>query len=169
MGNNLSLHHYKETFPMRYNGILHYGIILMITTIVLWGCPKKSEITASPEVQKENVTSPATPGVAETGTNGKSASLSESSGEAKDRAMANRGALQPIYFDFNKSFVRDDAKSVLKRTPNGSNRTQRRRSRSKAIVTSKARRNTTRPLASDARSAQKNTLPKWALLPAGCR
>ena len=63
---------------MRYNGILHYGIILMLTTIVLWGCPKKSEITASPEVQKENVTSPATPDVAETGKNGKSASPSES-------------------------------------------------------------------------------------------
>ena len=100
---------------MRYKGILHYGIILLLTTIVLWGCPKKSEITASPELQKENVTSPATPDVAETGINGKSASPSESMNEAKERAMANRGGLQPIYFDFNKAFVRDDAKSVLKK------------------------------------------------------
>jgi peptidoglycan-associated lipoprotein len=98
---------------MRYNGILHYGLILMMTTIVLWGCPKKSEITTSPEAQKEIVTSPAVPGKDEKSSS--SLSPAGSSEEAKERAMANRGGLQPIYFDFNKSFVRDDAKSVLKK------------------------------------------------------
>jgi peptidoglycan-associated lipoprotein len=115
MGNYLSRHN-KEIFIMRYRGILHYGIILILTSIVLWGCPKKSEITASPEAQKEKVTSPGTPDVVETGNNGRSASPAGSVEEAKERAMANRGGLQPIYFDFNKSFVRDDAKSVLKKS-----------------------------------------------------
>jgi peptidoglycan-associated lipoprotein len=100
---------------MRYRGILHYGIILILTSIVLWGCPKKSEITVSPEAQKEKVTSPGTPGTAETGNNERSSSPAGSGEEAKERAMANRSGLQPIYFDFNKSFVRDDAKSVLKK------------------------------------------------------
>jgi len=96
---------------MRYNGIPYYGTILILTSIVLWGCPKKSEITASPEAQKEQVTSP----VAETGKDGKSVSPPGSSQEAKERAMATGGGLQPIYFDYNKSFVRDDAKSVMKK------------------------------------------------------
>ena len=100
---------------MRYRGILHNGIILILTSIVLWGCPKKSEVTASPEAQKEQVTAPATSAMAESDKNGKSASPAGSSEEEKERAMATRGGLQPIYFDFNKSFVRDDAKSVMKK------------------------------------------------------
>ncbi len=98
---------------MRYRGILSYVIILILTSIVLWGCPKKSEITTSPEAQKEQVTSPAAPG--KDGKSSSSVSPAGSSEEAKERAMAADGGLQPIYFDFNKSFVRDDAKSVLKK------------------------------------------------------
>ena len=99
---------------MRYSVILYCGIILILTSIVLWGCPKKSEITTSPDVPKEQVTTPPEPPAA-TGKNGKSASSAESSEEAKEHAMATEGSLQPIYFDFDKSFVRDDAKSVMKK------------------------------------------------------
>ena len=101
---------------MKSSGILNYGIMLMLTSIVLWGCPKKSEVTASPEVQKEQVTSPASSAVAETGKDGKSASPAELSEEGKEgAALAAEGSLRPIYFDFNKSFIRDDAKSVMKK------------------------------------------------------
>lgn len=99
---------------MRHSGILYCGIILILTSIVLWGCPKKSKITASPEVPKEQMTSAPEP-AAETGKNAKSASSAESSEEAKAHAMAAEESLQPIYFDFDKSFVRDDAKSVMKK------------------------------------------------------
>ena len=100
---------------MRYRGILHYGTILILTSIALWGCPKKSEITASPEAQREQVISPATPAAAETGKDGTSVSSAGSSDEGKERAMTNGGGLQPIYFDFNKAFVRDDAKTIMKK------------------------------------------------------
>ena len=101
---------------MKNSGILNTGIILVLTSIILCGCPKKSEVTASPEAQKEHVTSPASSAVAETGENGKAASPAGSSEEGKERAaMAAEGSLQPIYFDFNKSFIRDDAKSVMKK------------------------------------------------------
>jgi peptidoglycan-associated lipoprotein len=93
---------------MRYSGILYYGLFFILTSIVLSGCPKKTEITAAPEPQKEQVTSPA----AQTGKDG----TSDGPGvDAKERTMAAKESLQPIYFDFNRSSVRDDAKSVMKK------------------------------------------------------
>jgi len=94
---------------MKNSGILYYGIILILTSVVLWGCPKKSEVAASPEDQKEHVASPATPAVAEAG------STEAANEAAKERAMAAEGNLQPIYFDFNNFSVRDDARSVMKK------------------------------------------------------
>jgi peptidoglycan-associated lipoprotein len=116
MGNYL-LRHNKEAFlmKMKKSGILCCGIIIMLTAIVLGGCPKKSEVTASPEAQKERATSPVATAIAETGKNGESALPAGSSEEGKERAMATEGSLQPVYFDFNKSFVRDDAKSIMKK------------------------------------------------------
>lgn len=95
---------------MRYNAILNYGMIVLLTSFVLSGCPKKAEITGSSDSQKEQVTTPATPAAATEGT-----AATGSGEEAKERAMINEAGLQPIYFDFSKSFVRDDAKSVMKK------------------------------------------------------
>ncbi len=100
---------------MKNSGMLNTGIILALTSIMLCGCPKKSEVTASPEAQKEQVTSPASSGAVKTGENGNVASPAGTSEERKEQAMAAEGSLQPIYFDFNKSFLRDDAKSVMKK------------------------------------------------------
>ena len=86
---------------MKNSGILSSGIVIILTSLVLWGCPKNSEVTASPEAQKEHAAAPAAP--------------AGSSEDAKERAMAAEGGLQPIYFDFDKSFLRDDARSVMKK------------------------------------------------------
>jgi len=99
---------------MKNSKILYCGIILILISMVLWGCPKKSEVTAAPEAQKEQVTPPITSAVAETGNNGKSSS-SAGSGDEKARSVAAEGGLRPIYFDFDKSFLRDDAKSIMKK------------------------------------------------------
>lgn len=99
---------------MRYSGIQYAGLLLILTSIVLWGCPKKSEITSAPEARTEREASPGS----RTGVDGKSASSVSPAGpseEANDRAMATEGSLRPIYFDFNQSLVRDDAKSVMKK------------------------------------------------------
>jgi peptidoglycan-associated lipoprotein len=108
--------HDKETFLMKYHGILHYGIILTLASIILWGCPKRSEVTASPDTQKEQMAPLTAPALAETGKDQKSALNTSTMGpseEEKERATAAKGSLKPIYFDFDKAFVRDDAKSII--------------------------------------------------------
>ncbi len=100
---------------MKKSTILHYGIILIMTASVLWGCPKKYEVTASPESGKEQVASPAPPAVAESSKNGKSASPAGSTEKGKELALAAERSLQPIYFDFNKSDVREDEKLTLEK------------------------------------------------------
>lgn len=78
---------------------LFFAVILMIGVLALWGCPKKAEMSAVPEEQ------PAQAQVEQ---------KAPEKEEAKERAAAAGEELQPIYFDFDKSFVRDDARSVMK-------------------------------------------------------
>jgi peptidoglycan-associated lipoprotein len=86
------------------------ALLLLISSISFWGCPKKAEMAATPETQapggpqKEMVTQPATPSP-EGGRQGE---------EMKEKTATAAQALKPIYFDFDKSFVRDDAKDVIK-------------------------------------------------------
>jgi peptidoglycan-associated lipoprotein len=78
---------------------LFFAVILMIGVLALWGCPKKADMSAVPEEQ------PAPAQVEQ---------KAPEKEEAKERAAAAGEELQPIYFDFDKSFVRDDARSVMK-------------------------------------------------------
>jgi peptidoglycan-associated lipoprotein len=78
---------------------LFFAVILMIGVLALWGCPKKAEMSSVPEEQ----TAPA-----------QVEQKAPEKEEAKERAAAREEGLQPIYFDFDKSFVRDDARSVMK-------------------------------------------------------
>jgi peptidoglycan-associated lipoprotein len=59
--------------------------------------------------QKEAVTAPATP-TPESGEQQTPASA----GEQKEQAAGPGQGLKPVYFDFDKSFIRDDAREVLK-------------------------------------------------------
>ena len=78
---------------------LYFAVILMIGVLALWGCPKKADMSAVPE--EENA-----PAQVE--------QKAPEEEEAKERSAAAGEGLQPIYFDFDKSFVRDDARSVMK-------------------------------------------------------
>jgi len=71
---------------------------------VFWGCPKKSEEVAVATPQPEYASGAASE---------KAAPAEKQAAPAEKAGMAGTG-LQPIYFDFDKSFVRNDAKSVLK-------------------------------------------------------
>lgn len=97
---------------MKIRSSLLLVIIVSISMLAVWGCPKKAEVTATPEAQKEEtpaakeeqkpaaaVTEEAKPEVKE---------------EARERAAAGAAGLQPVYFDFDRSFIRDDARSVMK-------------------------------------------------------
>lgn len=97
---------------MKIRSSLLLVIIVSVSMLALWGCPKKAEVTATPEAQKEEapaakeeqkpvaaVTEEAKPEVKE---------------ETRERAAAGAAGLQPVYFDFDRSFIRDDARSVMK-------------------------------------------------------
>ncbi len=86
------------------------AVIMAVSMFALWGCPKKAEVTAAPEAQKEEapaVTEEQKPEAA------KEEAKPEVKEEVKEQAPAAAG-LQPVYFDFDKSFIRDDARSVMK-------------------------------------------------------
>jgi len=92
---------------MKIRSSLLLVIIVSLGMLALWGCPKKAEVTAAPEAQKEAV-----PEVKEE----QKPVTEEAKPEAKEeeRAPAVAAGLQPIYFDFDRSFIRDDARSVMK-------------------------------------------------------
>jgi len=87
--------------------LLFLGMIVSICLFVFWGCPKKAEETSG-EPQKETATA-AGP------TQEKAApEKAVAQAEPKEKAAAASTGLLPIYFDFDKSFVRNDAKDVMK-------------------------------------------------------
>ena len=99
-----------------------FVIILMVSMLAFWGCPKKTEVTSTPEAQQE------TPSAeelarAEQQKADEARRAAEAAAEAKARAEAEekeRAAaeaskgLQPVYFDFDKSFIRSDMRDVMK-------------------------------------------------------
>jgi len=104
---------------MRRN--LMYVTVIMLSIFVLWGCPKKAEITSSPEVQKE--AAPVAPVPEEPKVEQKAEPVKEEpkldlaareEAEARERAATAAAGMRPIHFDFDQSFVRDDAKAVMK-------------------------------------------------------
>jgi len=95
------------------NRSLFFAIIVSLSVFVLWGCPKKAEVTSSPETQEAAPPVQEAPPVEQKAEPVKEEPKPEVD-EAKERAAAAAAGLQPIYFDFDRSFVRDDAKAVMK-------------------------------------------------------
>jgi peptidoglycan-associated lipoprotein len=102
---------FKEDVMMNRKFLL-LTLIVSLGVFVFWGCPKKAEMSSAPETKQE-----AAPAA---GANGEKMATANETAKpgAKDEAMerAAKGAegLQPIYFDFDRSFVRSDAKDVMK-------------------------------------------------------
>ncbi len=92
---------------MKSRSLVFVPVILLLSMFVLWGCPKKAEVTTAPEAQKE---APAEAPKVEQPAPAPEAAKPEAK---EERAPAAAAGLQPIYFDFDKSFIRDDAKAVM--------------------------------------------------------
>jgi peptidoglycan-associated lipoprotein len=97
--------------------------ILVLSVLTLYGCPKSADVSSAPEPQKveqapaksaEDIA--AEKAAAEKRAAEAAAAAAKAAEEEKARETAAKSAagLQPIYFDFDKSFVRDDAKAVIK-------------------------------------------------------
>lgn len=83
----------------RMNKAFVFGAMMLAGIVLLWGCPKKPEEAAMPETQ-----------TAQTAGDLKKGEVSTSA----ERATAAGGGLQPVYFDFDKSVIRNDARDALK-------------------------------------------------------
>jgi peptidoglycan-associated lipoprotein len=96
---------------MNRKSLPYFSCLILVGLLSLWGCPKKAEVTSSPETQMENAGSPAASGAetkaAESNADKKSEGMNEKAG------MTAEG-LKPIYFDFDKSFIREDARDTMK-------------------------------------------------------
>ncbi len=82
--------------------------VLLLGMFTLWGCPKKAEVTATPEAQREVAPTPDQAG-AEQGEKAKSVGE-----EPREKAAAAVPGLQPVYFDFDQSFIRAEAREIMK-------------------------------------------------------
>jgi peptidoglycan-associated lipoprotein len=97
---------------MKSRSLVYVMMVLLVSAFALWGCPKKSEVTSAPEPQKEAPqpakeevkAEPTPPPVAE----------APAREEVKEHAAAGSMGPQPVYFDFDKSFIRSDAKAAMK-------------------------------------------------------
>lgn len=100
---------------MDRRSLLYLSFVLLVGIATLWGCPKKAEVTTSPEAQTqaEKVTPSATPAPSTEATTAEAKPEVKSEGST-EKAGAMAEGLKPIYFDFDKSFIRDDAKTVMK-------------------------------------------------------
>ncbi len=96
---------------MNRKGMLYLSFILLVGLVSLWGCPKKTEVTSTPEAQAQTEKGTASVAAAPSREAAAAGAKPEGSNE-KSGAMAN--GLMPVYFDFDKSFIRDDAKAVMK-------------------------------------------------------
>jgi len=83
----------------------YLSFVLLIGIFALWGCPKKTQVTAMPEAQQtqaEKAPSPTpAPSMETTTPEAKHEVRSEGSNQ---KAGTMVEGLKPIYFDFDKSF-----------------------------------------------------------------
>jgi peptidoglycan-associated lipoprotein len=89
-----------------------YGMMFMVGLLALWGCPKKADLTATPEAQKEEQAA-ASQGSGESNTGGKSAMNTSIDKQSQERAASSQSGVQPIYFDYDKSNLRTDAIRIM--------------------------------------------------------
>jgi len=112
---------------MRKPSIVLFIMILAASLFAFYGCPKSAEVSSEPELKVEK---PA-PGptaeelaakaaeekrAAEAAAAARKAEAERAANEAaeRERAAAAAAGLKPIFFDFDQSFVRDDARPVMK-------------------------------------------------------
>lgn len=84
---------------MKNKATFLYAVMLSAMVIIFGGCPKKAEVASVPDPRAEQ-TAPAVEEVAKP--------------ESVERAAKAKEALKPIYFDFDKSFIREDARPIMK-------------------------------------------------------
>lgn len=96
---------------MKIRSSLLFAVILLVGMLAFWGCPKKAEVTTTPEAREE---APAAEEARPDAAAEEARRRAEAEAEARERAAAAAAGLQPVYFDFDRSFIRDEARAVMK-------------------------------------------------------
>jgi peptidoglycan-associated lipoprotein len=79
------------------------GVVLVLGGLLLTGCPKKADVSSAPEA------------VAPAAEPSSSAAAEAAARRAEEeQAAKDAGGLKPVYFDYDRSVIRDDAKPVMK-------------------------------------------------------
>ena len=108
---------------MKRTSVVALSVFLLLSLTALWGCPKKAEVSSAPEEQKQAEPAPEPQKAEDTSKAdeerkaaeaAEAAKRAEEEQAAKERSAREEGGLQPIHFDFDRSFVRDDAKPIMK-------------------------------------------------------
>jgi peptidoglycan-associated lipoprotein len=102
---------YLRRIPMKNRRIFMLGVIVLLSLFALWGCPKKSQVTTTPEAAPAAKSEPTAEQKAEPMKEEAKLAVKD---ESMERAAPAASGLQSIYFDFDRSFVRDDAKATMK-------------------------------------------------------
>ncbi len=102
----------------RQNRLLMAVVVLAGLSLVLWGCPKKSDMTSSeaePTAQAKAAGTEAEK-AAEMQAADAAAAQAKQAEEEMNRERSGNAAegLQPIHFDFDQAAIRGDARTVLK-------------------------------------------------------
>lgn len=78
--------------------------LTVVGLLSVWGCPKKMEVASAPESHEEAAAAPA---------QAAPAAPEVKSEEPVEHAAVSESGLKLIYFDFDKSFIRDDARPIM--------------------------------------------------------
>ncbi|MHB8845923.1 MAG: peptidoglycan-associated lipoprotein Pal [Nitrospirota bacterium] len=102
---------------MKIKRQLVIALTVIAGSILLYGCPKNADVSSSPEAQPQKVEqAPAKPAEDAAAAAAAEAARKKEEEEraAKEAAAQAAAGLQPIYFDFDRAVIRDDAKPILK-------------------------------------------------------
>lgn len=81
---------------------------LFFAMMALSGCPKKTEVTTIPEAQREEAPAP------DKAQTEQREEVQPATEEVKEKAAPSAAGLQPVYFDFDQSVIRPEAKEIMR-------------------------------------------------------
>jgi peptidoglycan-associated lipoprotein len=103
----------EEERAMKKSSLLFAAVIVSVGALGLWGCPKMAGVASAPEARQQASPTASAEGEERPGT-ASGQKDAEQGSDALETAGTAGGGLKPIHFDFDQSFIRDDAKAVLK-------------------------------------------------------
>ncbi len=90
--------------------VSYLAFVLLLGIFALWGCPKKTEVTTIPETQREEA-----PVAAQAPTTEQQVEKAKPEDKGvEEKAPAAGPGLQPVFFDFDQSFIRREAGEIMK-------------------------------------------------------